>query len=280
MRKQSTIPRKIPFFSPTFPLYVARHCLNEKPRGQYVMHWHDYFEVEFVIGGHGKHIINDVSHDLTKGWAYLVKPSDRHSILSNPDDSLEMFTVQFESNMLSKDVLDMIVSASSPIIRFFDNDEYEFLYHLLSQMVRHSISMVEESRMLLKMMLSLYCINIARNATLRGLGANAEKYPLLVQKVISYILLNLKGDLTVKNIARSISASPNYIGNQFQIHTGSSISQYVNQLRLERAREFLMQTELSIQEIAYEVGFNSTSYFIHKFHERYGVVPMSLRENR
>lgn len=279
MSSKTTIPRKLPFFTPAFPLYVAKHRLSEKPTGRYALHWHDFFEIELVVGGRGEHCINSVSHPLSKGWLYLVKPTDRHSIVSDIHDPLEIFTVQFEGGVLSKDVLDRLLNAPAPLFTQFDGNEFDFLYQLLCQMVRHSVSIVEDSRAILKTMLSLFCLVILKNTSPEGMHATEGSMPFLIQKAISHIFLNIKNDLSIRSIANALGVSPNYLGTQFNRHTGSTINEYVNQLRIERGRQFILQTELSVQEISVEVGFNSASYFIRKFREQYGISPTSLRNS-
>lgn len=279
MASKASIPRKQPFFSPDFPLHVARHRLSEKPTGRYALHWHDFFEIELVLDGRGEHCIDSVPHPLSKGWLYVVKPTDRHSIVSDVHDSLEVFTVQFEGGMLPKDVLDRLLNAPSPLFTRFDGDEFAFLCQMLSQMARHSLSTVEESRAILKTMLSLFCLVILKNTAPEGMRATEGDMPYLIQKAISHIFLNLKNDLSIRSIANALNVSPNYLGTMFRRHTGSAINEYVTQLRIERARQLITQTELSVQEISAETGFNSASYFIRKFREHCGESPTRFRNN-
>jgi AraC-like DNA-binding protein len=52
-----------------------------------------------------------------------------------------------------------------------------------------------------------------------------------------------------------------------------SVSQFINQVRLKKAKEILRHTSETVSEIAYKVGFSNVSYFIKCFHEYYGYSP-------
>lgn len=59
--------------------------------------------------------------------------------------------------------------------------------------------------------------------------------------------------------------------------TGKTISQFIREIRLEKAKGFLMNEQLSISEVAYNVGFGSATYFNKCFHEFYGLSPGEYR---
>lgn len=279
MSTKHSLLRKHPFFSSNFPLNIEHHCLNDKPTGQYSLHWHNFFEIEFVVNGNGEHSINGVNHPLARGWLYLVKPSDRHSLISNPNDSLDIFTIQFDSSIVNSQTIDRLLEAPSPLFNYYDGEDFDFLYHYLTQMLRYFQQLVDESKTILISMLSLLCLIICKNISSAGSHTTIDDLPFSIQKAVTYIMLNLKGNLTIKSIANTINLSPNYLGFLFREHMGMSVNAYVNKLRMERALEYLRQTDLTTKEIAQEVGFSSASYFVQKYHEYYGVSPSSVRSN-
>lgn len=77
----------------------------------------------------------------------------------------------------------------------------------------------------------------------------------------------------VSELAREAGMSRSNLLRKVKKHTGLSVSQYIRQVRLEHAMELLKQEALTVSEIAYRVGFNSTSYFIKCFREHYGYPP-------
>ncbi|MCB0586317.1 MAG: helix-turn-helix domain-containing protein, partial [Phaeodactylibacter sp.] len=77
----------------------------------------------------------------------------------------------------------------------------------------------------------------------------------------------------VSELAREIGMSRSNLLRKVKKYAGLSVSQYIRQVRLEHAMELLKQDGLTVSEISYQVGFNSTSYFIKCFREHYGYPP-------
>lgn len=83
----------------------------------------------------------------------------------------------------------------------------------------------------------------------------------------------------VSELAEATNMSRSNLLRKIKKETGLSASQYIRQVRLAKAEELLQETELTISEISYEVGFGNTSYFTKCFREQYGYPPGELRKN-
>ncbi|WP_026895273.1 AraC family transcriptional regulator [Clostridiisalibacter paucivorans] len=90
------------------------------------------------------------------------------------------------------------------------------------------------------------------------------KHPI-INKALIYINNNLDGDLTLQKVADGIHVSKNYLSFLFSDHVGYSFSEYINIVKIDRAKELLKNTSLSLLDIALECGFNSQSYFCYVF---------------
>ena len=86
----------------------------------------------------------------------------------------------------------------------------------------------------------------------------------LVQK---YIRDNYMRRLDVESVARRFYLSPNYFSRLFRRTLGTGFTSYLNCYRVERAREMLLETDLSISEIAFHCGFGSISQFNRVFRD-------------
>ena len=65
----------------------------------------------------------------------------------------------------------------------------------------------------------------------------------------------------------------------FKQYTGKTVASYLNDFRLEKAKALLLHTDASITDIALDVGFNNTSYFIKKFQQANQLSPHKYRKN-
>jgi TolB-like protein/AraC-like DNA-binding protein/Tfp pilus assembly protein PilF len=82
----------------------------------------------------------------------------------------------------------------------------------------------------------------------------------------------------VSELAELMHMSRSSLLRNIKKHTGGSASQFIRQVRLQKAMEFLQDTELSVSEISFEVGFGNPSYFIKCFREEYGYPPGEVRK--
>jgi two-component system response regulator YesN len=99
-----------------------------------------------------------------------------------------------------------------------------------------------------------------------------------VQKVINFMNANLHRKISPAEVAQSVRLSPSRLREVFKDQTGKSFAQYRKELRLERARQLLETTFLSIKEIAASVGLTSVSHFISDFKEAYRMTPSEYAE--
>ncbi|MGI5894329.1 MAG: AraC family transcriptional regulator [Candidatus Merdivicinus sp.] len=108
-----------------------------------------------------------------------------------------------------------------------------------------------------------------------GTNRNAD----LIGYVCSYIREHLADELSLDLIADMIHISPRYFSKIFKDETGVNFTAYVNTCRLEKAEQLLLQTNQNIQEIAQQVGYHTSTYFIQQFSRKYGITPYHYRRN-
>ncbi|WP_143770351.1 AraC family transcriptional regulator [Pseudonocardia dioxanivorans] len=94
-----------------------------------------------------------------------------------------------------------------------------------------------------------------------------------VSEVISYVRKNMSEPLTVSDMAEQVSLSPSAFSHLFRDVTGKSPYQFVKEMRLNRARELLIENKLSVTQISRAVGYSSASHFINEFRDRFGATP-------
>jgi len=112
------------------------------------------------------------------------------------------------------------------------------------------------------------------------LSVDRESYELkLLQQIIKYIRENFQDpDFSLQNIADSLQMSTPYLSQYFKKNTGYTISEYVTRLRMEKAKELLLNTDMGVNEIAYEVGYYSVPSFIRKFREKEKITPGQFKK--
>jgi len=106
---------------------------------------------------------------------------------------------------------------------------------------------------------------------------NAE--PPVITKARKYIEEHQTEDLSLQEVAKAVNTSSFYFCKMFRKVTGINFTDYVARLRIERARNLLLNPNLRISEIAYEVGFQSLTHFNRVFKRIVGQSPTDYRGN-
>ena len=114
-----------------------------------------------------------------------------------------------------------------------------------------------------------------KGSSLRGKQQDTDQK---AAEMIQYIDEHWNEDLSLSMIAERAHFSVSYLSRYFQKITSMGFSAYLRKVRLIHARQFLMQGELSITQIAYDCGFRNPSVFIEAFKLEYGMTPGQFRQ--
>jgi AraC-like DNA-binding protein/ligand-binding sensor protein len=101
--------------------------------------------------------------------------------------------------------------------------------------------------------------------------------PPVITKAKEYISAHQTDDLTLGQVARAVNTSTFYFCKIFRRVTGLNFTDYVSRIRIEKSRNLLLNRNLRISEIAYEVGFQSLTHFNRVFKRILGVSPTQYR---
>ena len=98
----------------------------------------------------------------------------------------------------------------------------------------------------------------------------------LVQAALQEITQNYR-EASLSNVARAYGVSLAYVSECVRAQTGRTYKELLQKHRMETAARLLRRSDLNIQQIIAQVGYENTSYFYRLFHERYGLSPREYR---
>ena len=84
--------------------------------------------------------------------------------------------------------------------------------------------------------------------------------------------------ITLEEIADKLQITPEYLGTQFHKEMGVTFSTYLKQVRMSKAKELLIGTQLKLYEIAEKLGYSDSKYFSKVFKETFGQLPAEYRK--
>lgn len=210
---------------------------------------------------------------LKAGDLFLLFPGEWHTYHPTGKNGWKSYWIGFKgknvddrvkAGFLSVDKPIYHVGFSADIIRLYEEaykraqEEAPYLQQILAGIVNHLVGLMyalERSMELSKDHTRVDMINLAR---------------LRIRE-------SLEADLTIQQIAEDLGVSYSNFRKLFKEFTGISPALYQQDLRLQRAKELLATTTLSIKEIAYRLRFESPDYFSSKFKIKTGKKPSEFR---
>ena len=99
----------------------------------------------------------------------------------------------------------------------------------------------------------------------------------VISRAKEFIRQNQAEDLSLGQVAKAVNTSKFYFCKLFKKATGLSFTNYVSRVRIEKAKNLLLNPNLRISEIAYEVGFQSLTHFNRIFKQIIGESPTDYR---
>lgn len=105
------------------------------------------------------------------------------------------------------------------------------------------------------------------------------KFERIVDDYFAIDIHKQQGLLTVQRVAELMNLSPNYLSDLLRVHTGRNTQQHIHEKLIEKAKEKLSTTHLSVSEIAYTLGFEHAQSFSTLFKKKTDMSPLEFRQS-
>ena len=233
-------------------------------------HWHGFIELEFFIEGTGIHNCNNATFQIKNGDAWVLSTDDKHQLTL--DKGMKSINLAVAPDMLHEKLLAHL-SSFHPLHCTFSPEETHAFLQKMELLFDEQEDPKILSRVKAAAIINEMFVDIARKSsdTLQPINNT------LVNNMINYMQSHFQENLSLTELAQMFSFTPNYCGHLFKKITGITFKDYLNNLRVKYACKLLLDSNYSIQEIAYDSGFNSVEYFYTTFKNFYGVTPAKYR---
>ena len=266
----------------TYSTYIEKGCgyVADKKNNwkSVVLHSHDFFEVEFILGcKKTTHILNGKKRSMEKGSVYIINPSDVHCYEIEEGGHFDRYNVRFKQDMVNENILASVLNSHCKcVLKGDDFSTAKKLFDIIEYFYSHgadeSSTPGEISSRLIE---SLILLIRDRSEYESGDETNPRSQ---IQKILLYLHKNFKDNITLEEIANYSAFSPHYVSQLFHTETSYTITQYITNLRLEYAKNLLFSTDHSIAEICTQCGFHSFAHFLRCFKKLYGISPSKFRQ--
>lgn len=248
-------------------VFVKANRLSEP----FPLHWHNYFEIEIVTGGHSEITVNGETYDTDSHRVFLLTPIDFHQLQPAPE--LDLINISFDPKLLS----DQTVLRLSQPLKTAYNIQGEAMDRLLQavSLLQHECSIGGscQAQLCEYILACLFRENLP--ASLPESGENLSG----IKKAILYLEMHFKEDISLSALAQQAGFNPTYFSELFRRTTGQSYKQRLTQLRIRYAK-MLLRNGLSVSQACFESGFGSLSNFTAVFKEHYGITPRQYQAGK
>lgn len=242
-------------------------AVEERRNFSYPMHIHRWYEVALVSEGELDVVLNGETHTLLPGDSIFIFPNQPHAYVNRADSrhTLCLFKPEiiafFNTKMKGK-----IPRCPQ---KHVDDKAWESVFRSLS-----NDSPIER----VKGALYIYCGFFA-NDEFVGVAESGIPDDLdLIHRIFVFAADHYTEKCSLSDLAAGIGYDYSYLSKFFSDKIGSSFTEYVGRLRLDRARYLLENTAMSVLDVSESCGYGSLRSFNRNFHKAVGLSPREYRK--
>jgi AraC-like DNA-binding protein/mannose-6-phosphate isomerase-like protein (cupin superfamily) len=291
VESEGTIPRMQDFyFFDNGPVFINKHHrFANMP-----LHIHSFIELNYVYSGICHQQINGQSVLLEQGQICLLDQDVPHSISALGEQDIlvniimkketfsKIFLGRLSNNGIVADFLANAVSENQKHDKYllFHSQHNENLQYIIKNIFCEFFSKQEHSLAMVNYYLPILFTELMRVYQLdKNFEFRKKTSRANIVDILSYIEHHYR-DCTLTAIAKEFNFNPNYLGNMLKERTGKTFLELVHTQRMIHVSTMLQHTDKSIDEIAYEVGYESPSFLYRKFKKHFGQTPSHFRKNK
>jgi AraC-like DNA-binding protein len=124
--------------------------------------------------------------------------------------------------------------------------------------------------------LTLLLVEVSRLAADVVEDLRLKDEPLLAE-VFGFIEEHYGERISLQDVARAVSLTPGHLTTVVRRKTGRTVLEWITERRMAEARRFLVETDLSVEEVGRRVGYGEPTYFVRSFRRAHGVTPLGWR---
>lgn len=256
-------------------------------------HYHKYIEILYCLAGKIKIFLDGKEYQFCEGDMIVINSREVHHIIG--ESSFNKYIVlKFEPEILyvsSKSIFEVkyvlpFTMNKSTHQKLFTNDETKttFVPQLLHDIYDEYTKQEYGFELAIRTHICRIFLWILRGWNKKGLDLDINNSLndiniMKLEKAILYVSKNYPEEISVYEVAELCNMSYSYFSRFFKSIMKKNFSEYVNYVRINEAEKLLITTDLNITEIAGQVGFSTSSYFIQIFKAHKKVSPKQFRSN-
>ncbi|MEG1290685.1 MAG: AraC family transcriptional regulator [Lachnospiraceae bacterium] len=280
--------------SDTFLVNSAVKTANIQQRNNYYsfsMHVHNDIEIYFIMNGHCQMEIGNQMIHCIPGDFVIILPNIPHSFSLCAEEECVFQHIHFRPYLFSQLKVKGEQNSTITLLNALEFSTHygRRSYHfeadsLLQEYVKKIIAETETLSPFSAGLINLYLTELLlhilkiQDIELSDYSPRHEVQNSYVNFTLHYIRDHYDGKILIENIASQLKISSGYLRKAFSNNMHINISSYIQIFRMNKAAELLLNTSMSLTDIAIAVGVNDAQYFSKLFRQIIGISPLKYRK--
>lgn len=256
--------------------YIQHLTLNDNPEYglaiyertllvSYPLHWHEYYELEYIVAGSGTMYVNGKGYPFRRGHLFFATPADLQKI--DIDEPMEVFNISFKREWIDEQVIHTLTAGTMLA-------DYPFP---IDQLRREYTRKDTWNDLYLSNLLNGILIDVARQIAKDEQKDFHTEIFSPIMRALRYIDVHFREEITLEDVAGQVGLSASYFSAQFHKIIGQTFKSHLINVRLNYAANLLSGSDAKITEVCALSGFKDFANFLRAFKKQYGVSPSGYR---
>lgn len=252
-------------------------------------HKHNYIEIVYVCAGEIVHYIDGKVLSMQKGDLLLMNQNVKHSVKRAEMGDIginfialpEFFDIPLQmmrrQNMIADFLLGTLRQNNTvPQYLLFQLNEQKYISNLMENMISSVVYDSENEDIINQYSMGLVFLYLLNHMDRLAHNSSQSYEDVVIQAVLKYIDTQYR-TAALSRIAEDFNLSLSAVSRLIKKNTGFTFVELLMRKRFQKALMFLVETELPIDQIAANIGYENLSYFYRQFKANYGVTPSQYR---
>lgn len=250
------------------------HCGRDacEPNYSYGPTVRAFYLIHYVISGSGIYTIRGTTYPVTRGQAFLIPPNESTVYTADSDSPWEYCFFAFDGKM-AQELVERTGFADSYVITINDDSICSLIEETATNLT--SGKLINSDVFALTKLLEMIRFFVDSKGESQHQDHIMNNYVLLA---INYIQYNYFNEISVASIADMLAINRSYFFRIFKSETGLSPVQYLNNYRIMKAKQLLIESTMPVSQVALATGFTTPSAFYRIFNLKFGVSPNQYRK--
>ena len=238
-------------------------------------HYHDYYEIFILYDGIAAHLINGERHMLNKGDAVFIRPNDTHDYTCISEEAFKMLNITFTSETAEEIFAflgegfgsDELCTSRLPVCVKLSDAYQKELFERMTHIRLIEDNKVAELKSALRILIFKLITEVFSNPSNEVL----PEAPFWLCELREKLREDSNFILGIPAISELTDKSREHVARSMKKYFGVTVSEYINDLRLNYIANMLQYSDHNIIDVIFESGFNNVSWCCKCFKKKYGV---------